>query len=73
MASAIADCDWCMKHSFTDSQLTDAVRGSTSIRQVLAKLGLVEAGGNYSVIKRRIQVLGLELSHLLDKVGSGES
>jgi hypothetical protein len=34
-----------------------------SIRQVLAKLGVVEAGGNYSVVRRRIELLGLNTSH----------
>jgi hypothetical protein len=41
----------------------EAVRTSTSIRQVLGKLGLVEAGGNYSVVKLRIQTMNLETSH----------
>lgn len=47
----------------TDLQLIEAVQSSTSIRQVLEKLGLAEAGGNYSIVKRRIQGLGLSTAH----------
>mgnify|MGYP000129391452 CR=1 FL=1 len=49
---------------YTDNQFIDAVRLSTSYRQVLSKLGLKEAGGNYSVLKKRIQELGLDTSHM---------
>lgn len=48
---------------YTDMDLAVAVSGSTSIRQVLAKLGLVPAGANYSQIKRRIQDLGIDTAH----------
>jgi len=52
-----------MKRKYTDPELIQAVQNSTSIRQVLTKLGLVEAGGNYSIIKHRIQELELSTSH----------
>jgi hypothetical protein len=52
-----------MEERYADSELINAVHSSTSIRQVLSKLGLAEAGGNYSIIKRRIQRLGLSTSH----------
>ncbi len=52
-----------MRRKYTDQQLIDAVQSSHSIRQVLTKLGLVEAGGNYSIIKRRIKELSLDASH----------
>jgi hypothetical protein len=52
-----------MKKRYTDSELIEAVQSSTSIRQVLSKLGLVEAGGNYAIVKRRAQSLGLNSSH----------
>ena len=48
---------------YTDADLAVAVSGSTSIRQVLAKLGLVPAGGNYSQIKRKIHELGIDIAH----------
>jgi hypothetical protein len=44
-------------------QLAEAVAQASSIRQVLARLGLVEAGGNYSVIRGHIQRLQLDTSH----------
>ena len=41
----------------------NVVKNSTSIRQVLQALGLVEAGGNYFTIKRQIKILQLDISH----------
>jgi hypothetical protein len=52
-----------MKTRYTDAQLAEAVQNSTSIRQVLAKLGLVEAGGNYSIVRDRILRSGLSIAH----------
>ena len=52
-----------MKERYTETELVEAVRNSTSIRQVLLKIGLVEAGGNYSIIKRRIHRLGISTAH----------
>lgn len=51
------------KRTWTEESLRSAVSDSSSIRQVLNKLGLVEAGGNYSSIKSWIKELGLETSH----------
>jgi hypothetical protein len=51
------------KSKYTDQDLIKAVQSSSSIRQVLAKLGLSEAGGNYSITKRRIQKLDLKTTH----------
>ena len=48
---------------YTEEQFIDAVKSSTSIRQVLNKLGLKEAGGNYSITKTRIKNLNLDISH----------
>jgi hypothetical protein len=48
---------------YTEEQFIDAVKSSTSIRQVLNKLELKEAGGNYSIAKTRIKNLGLDTSH----------
>jgi hypothetical protein len=48
--------------TYTDTQFIDAVETSTSIRQVLAKLGLKEAGGNYKVAQQRIEKLGISLA-----------
>lgn len=48
---------------WTDEQLRDAVRASTSYRGVIEKLGLIAAGGNYDQVKRRIAELALDTSH----------
>ena len=52
-----------MKHTYTEQQLREAVSTSKSIRQVLAKLGLKEAGGNYSTTKKRISQAGIDTTH----------
>ena len=49
--------------SWTQNQLITAARESTSIRQVLAKLGLIEAGGNYAQIKKFLKQYGVNTSH----------
>lgn len=47
----------------TDEELRQAVAGSLSVRQVLAWIGLVPAGGNYKTVQGRIKLLGLDTSH----------
>jgi hypothetical protein len=47
--------------TYTDEQFIEAVESSTSIRQVLSKLGLKEAGGNYKVAQNRMKQLGVTL------------
>ncbi len=59
--------DTMSKRKWTDDQLTWAVTESKSIRSVIAKLGLVPAGGNYHQVKRRIAELGLSTTHLTGK------
>lgn len=50
---------------YTDEQLAEAVRANPSMRAVLRQLGIVPAGGNYEIVKRRIRELGLDTSHFL--------
>jgi len=52
-----------MPYKYTENQLIEAVRTSTSVRQVLGKLGLKEAGGNYSTTKKKISQLALNTDH----------
>lgn len=52
-----------MRSKYSDEQLIEAVQKSTSYRQVLKFLSLVEAGGNYVVIKRKIKQLYLDTTH----------
>ena len=51
------------KRSWVADTLKKAVLGSTSIRQVLIKLGLREAGGNYDQVRKYIKEYGLDASH----------
>ncbi len=48
---------------YTDEQLIQAVKNSTSVRQVLIRLGVVPRGGNYSTLYRAFNRLGLDTSH----------
>ncbi len=55
------------KRTWTIQQLEEAVRGSTSFRQVLKKLGLREAGGNYFQLQKYTKELKLDTSHFTGK------
>lgn len=51
------------KKKWSTEELEKAVQSSTSFRQVIKKLGLKEAGGNYSQIKKFIILYNLDNSH----------
>ena len=55
------------KRKWTDKQFIDAVNSSLSYAQVLEKLGLKVAGSNYDTVKRKIQELHLDISHMTGK------
>lgn len=55
------------KKSWTKSDLKKAVKSSFSYRQVLIKLSLKEAGGNYEQIKKYIKEYHLNSSHFRGK------
>ena len=48
---------------YNEEKLREAIRCSKSIAQVLRKLGIVPAGGNYITVKERIQKYGIDTSH----------
>ncbi len=48
---------------YTDQELREAVSTSTSFRQVLSKLSLREAGGNYKTVQRAIKELKINCDH----------
>ncbi len=48
---------------WTASQLEKAVKDSRSVRQVILKLGLKAAGGNYRHVQKTIDRLRLDRSH----------
>ena len=47
----------------TDEEFRLAVAESLSVRQVLNRIGLVSAGGNYKTVHTRIARLELDISH----------
>jgi hypothetical protein len=51
------------RRGYTKQEFITAVETSFSKRQVLHKLNLVEAGGNYKVFDRAVKELGLDTSH----------
>lgn len=55
------------RKKWTEDTLKKAVQSSTSVRQVLKKLNLVEAGGNYSQIKKFIHEYSINISHFKGK------
>lgn len=56
------------RKKYTIEQLTEAVKTSKSIRQVLLELGLnPDGGGNAKNIKNLIKSNGLDTSHMLGK------
>ncbi len=51
------------KRSWTIEQLDKAVQESFSYRQVIKKLGLVPAGGNYAQLQKYIKENGFDTAH----------
>ncbi len=49
--------------SWTESQLREAVKNSLSVRQVINKLGLRPAGGNYLQLSQYIREFEIDTSH----------
>lgn len=50
---------------YTDAQLIEAVALSRTVAQVLGRLGLRPAGGNYKTVQLRMEHLGVDHSHFL--------
>lgn len=50
--------------SYSDEEFINSVVSSTSVRQVLSKLGLKEAGGNYKSVKDKMKKMNLKLLNL---------
>jgi 5-methylcytosine-specific restriction endonuclease McrA len=55
------------KCRWTDDELRIAVKSSGSYRQVIYKLGLIPAGGNYVHVIRKVKELGLDVAHFHGK------
>jgi hypothetical protein len=56
-----------MKYTYTEEQLRKAVAESTSICQVLRKLGISIFGSNHATVKNRIKKLKISTKHILGK------
>ena len=48
---------------YTLEKLTEALKTSVSVRQVLQKLGVKAAGGNYYIFHKAVRHFGLDTSH----------
>jgi hypothetical protein len=55
------------KRSWTEDELKKAVKLSTSVRQVLKRLKLKEAGGNYSQVKKFLELYKINTKHFTGK------
>jgi len=53
------------KKSWTDSDLIEAVRTSTTIADTLRKINLVPRGANYRTVHSEVKRLGIDTSHWL--------
>lgn len=53
---------------WSDNDFIIAVQESLSYAEVLRKLGLKTAGSNYDTVKRKIQELNLDTSHMTGQV-----
>lgn len=58
----MSNANWSRRR-YSPDNLVQAVKNSISIREVLVKLGLKPAGGNYATLKRDIAELKLDVSH----------
>lgn len=56
-----------MKHKYSIEQVKEAIETSLSYRQVMIKLGIKPAGGNYFVIRKFISKYNLDTSHFTGK------
>jgi len=55
------------KRKWNEENLREATKQSRSIRQILSRLGLREAGGNYSQIKKFLNLYGIDTTFLKGK------
>lgn len=51
-------------YRYTKEQLEEAVRTSTTIAEVLRRIGLVPRGGNYDNLRKHCREWGIDMSHL---------
>ncbi|WP_440098724.1 hypothetical protein [Streptosporangium sp. H16] len=54
-----------IKYKYTPEMLAEAAADSLSIADVLRRLGITIAGGNYTHISRQLKRFGIDTSHFL--------
>lgn len=54
--------------NYTEEEITEHVKNSKSLADVLRKIGLKPVGGNYITIRRILQKLNIDTSHFTGKV-----
>lgn len=52
-----------MRTKWTKDEFVSIVQCSRSVRDVIQRLGLIPAGGNYATVKRKIEEYHLDVSH----------
>ena len=55
------------KYKYSEEQITEAVKESVSVAEVMRRLGMRLAGGSHAHIAKRIKKLGLDTKHFLGK------
>jgi hypothetical protein len=58
------------RRTYTDLQLREAVSSSKTYVEILKKLGIIPAGGNYESLKKIMKRLDIDTSHLLGQAVS---
>ncbi len=53
---------------YTEHQLAEAIKNSTSLAQTLSKLGVAPYGGNYVVLKKAVRHFNLNTSHFTGQI-----
>lgn len=56
-----------MKSRISEEELRTIVNKCTSVRQVLISMNLVPKGGNYNILKNRIESLNIDTTHFTGK------
>lgn len=51
------------RYNVDSNKLSEIIKNSLSYRQVLSKLGIAPAGGNYTSLKKRIKKYNIDISH----------
>lgn len=57
---------------YSEEEFVVAIQTSRSISQVIEKLGLRKAGGNYKTIRKKITQMGLDISHFVGQSYRGQ-